>query len=82
MVTHTDRQTELIREYCAKAEALLTKASDHQTALHVKQQICSRFERECESNLVVAAARLHMDSILKKRWRLEERDTTALMEDY
>jgi hypothetical protein len=75
MSMNAGKQEELIREYCSKAEALLAKASDYGTALYLKEQLCSRFEKECESSLVVAAARLHIDGILKKRWHGEGRET-------
>jgi hypothetical protein len=64
----SEKQQELIRKYCAEADSVLSGAADYDSALHLKESLCKRFQNECDSSLVVAATSLHLDSMLKERW--------------
>ena len=65
----SEKQEDLVRKYCAEAEGMLAEAQDYDSAARLKDSLCRRFQVECESSLVVAAMELHLDSLLKQRWR-------------
>ncbi len=65
----SELQDALLRKYCAEAETLLAQAPDYDTAFRLKQALCERFQSECESSIVVAAAKVHLDNLLKTRWK-------------
>jgi hypothetical protein len=65
---YSPKQDELIRRYCREAEAVLASAADYPSALRMKQSLCQRFEKECDSTLVVSATRQFLESLLKQRW--------------
>ena len=65
----SEKQEDLVRKYCAEAESILAEATDYDSAARLKDSLCRRFHDECESSLVVAALELHLDSLLKQRWR-------------
>ena len=58
----------LITKYCAEVEEKLNEATDYATALGLKETLCSRFQEECESSLVVSATRQYIDTVLRNRW--------------
>jgi len=60
--------SELIARYCAEAEETLNAAPDYGSALRLKETLCSRFQEECESSLVVNATRQYIDAVLRNRW--------------
>ena len=60
--------SELITKYCVEVEEKLNAAPDFGTALHLKETLCSRFETECESSLVVNATKQYIDAVLRHRW--------------
>jgi hypothetical protein len=64
----SEKQEELIRKYCAEADSVLAGAPDYDSAVRLKEKLCKRFQSECDSSLVVAAASLHLDNLLKQRW--------------
>jgi hypothetical protein len=68
------KQEDLIIKYCREAESALAAASDYDAALRLKESVCQRFQRECESSLVVAAVKLHIDDLVRKRWGREAYD--------
>jgi hypothetical protein len=65
---NSEKQEELIRRYCAEAEKELAKAPDYASALRLKESMCSRFEQECESGLIIGAIRQHLGNAMKQLW--------------
>jgi hypothetical protein len=65
---YSPKQDELIRRYCEEAEAVLSSAADYSSAIRMKESLCERFEKECDSKLVVSATKQFIDSLLKQRW--------------
>jgi hypothetical protein len=75
----SEKQTQLVRRYCAEAERLLNEATDLATALQLKESLCEQFQKECDSSLVVTATRQYLDVIIKERWKVHNgaNDTTV-----
>ena len=67
---NSEKLSELIGRYCAQAEEMLEKAPDYPSALQLKESLCSKFQKECESSLVVNATRHYLDTLLKHRWKV------------
>ncbi len=65
---HSLRQDELIRRYCEEADSLLRAAPDLPTALRLKDELCDRFQRECDSELIVTATMHYIDDLLLHQW--------------
>ena len=66
------KQDELIRRYCEEAEALLSSAEDYPSAVRMKQSICERFQKECDSELIVHATGQFIDNLIKTRWGMPD----------
>jgi hypothetical protein len=64
----SEKQEGLIRKYCAEADSVLADAPDYDSAVLLKDSLCNRFQKECDSSLVVAATTLHLDNLLRLRW--------------
>ncbi len=71
---HSLRQDELIRRYCEEAGSLFTAAPDLPTALRLKDELCNRFQKECDSELVVTATMHYIDNLLHHRWGRQNDD--------
>ena len=71
-VPQLPKQEELIRRYCEEAEALLSSAEDYPSAVRMKQSICVRFQKECDSELVVHATGQFIDNLIKTRWGMPD----------
>ena len=61
-------QNRLVRDFCRKAQALIGTAGSESEALRIKEEQCSRFEEECDSTLLVNAARHNIDDMIRERW--------------
>jgi hypothetical protein len=72
ILANSERQTQLVRTYCAEAERVLNEVHDYATAVQMKESLCERFQKECDSSLIVAALRQHIDGVLKERWKGHE----------
>lgn len=68
----SEKQTQLVRTYCAEAERVLSEVPDYTTAVQLKESLCERFQKECDSSLVVTALRQYIDGVLKERWKGHE----------
>lgn len=64
---HTPQQ-ELVRGYCREAEALITIAPSRSDAIRIKDEWCTRFRKECESELLVNAASAYLDTMIASQW--------------
>jgi len=64
----SEKQETLIREYCAEAEKLMAAATDYVSAVQVKDTLCERFQKDCDSTLVTRATRQHLENLLKDQW--------------
>jgi hypothetical protein len=76
---NSEKQEGLIRAYCAEAEKLLAGATGYASAVRLKESLCERFQKECDSTLVATAIRMHLEGVLKTRWGVSEHggDTTV-----
>ncbi len=74
MVKHPTRnpQQELLQQYCSEAEALINTASSAEQAKQFSEQICSEFQSECESELVMKATRTYIDDIIARLFGVEK----------
>jgi hypothetical protein len=63
----SDKQTELLQRYCAEAERELDDAASYAEALRLRDSLCTRFQTECDSPLVVHATRQYLDSLIMNR---------------
>jgi hypothetical protein len=63
------QQDDLVRKYCAEAERMLSEAADYATAIQLKESLCDQFQKECDSSLVVTAARKYLDGVISERWK-------------
>lgn len=64
----SEKQEDLIRKYCSEVDALIAGAPDYHSAVRLKEFLCSRFQSECDSSMVVAATTLHVEKRLEERW--------------
>ncbi len=62
------KQDELVRRYCAEAETLLAAAPDYPAAVRLKEALCTRFERECDSQLIISAVKQFISEHIRKHW--------------
>jgi hypothetical protein len=69
VLENSEKQTRLVRKYCAETERALSEVPDYATAVQMKESLCERFQKECDSSLVVTALRQHIDGLLKERWK-------------
>jgi hypothetical protein len=76
-VPHLPRQEELIHRYCEEAESLLSSAEDYPSAVRMKQSICERFQKECDSELIVHATSQFIDNVIKARWGMPDGSGTT-----
>jgi hypothetical protein len=60
-----ERQQELIRRTCLEAEERIARARDRGEALLIREQVCERFGRECQSAFVVHALRHHLMEVIR-----------------
>jgi hypothetical protein len=67
-------QHELVREYCREAEGLIIKARSRSEAISIKNESCTRFKQECESELLVNATSAYLDEIIAQHWGEHGRD--------
>jgi len=78
---YSPKQEELIRRYCEEAEKVLSSAANYPSAVRMKQSLCERFEKECDSKLVVSATKLFIENLLKQRWGIRKRGSSATLAD-
>ncbi len=64
--TPTDPQQELLKQYCAEAEAMLKTSTSEADARKVGMIMCSRFEQECSSALVIQATRAYIGDVIRR----------------
>ena len=71
MVQHpTDTvQHELVREYCREAEGRITIARSRADTVRIKEEWCNRFQRQCESELLINATSRYLDEIIARQWK-------------
>lgn len=62
-------QTDLVARYCEEAEQLLADATDYESALRLRDEVCGRFQNECRSALIVNATRDYLTQIISHTWR-------------
>ncbi len=67
-IAQPDPQLELVARYCREAGDLLAGTLDSVSAARVRDTLCDRFARECQSPLVVHAAREFMTHLIHRRW--------------
>lgn len=79
---NSKKQEGLIRAYCAEAEKLLATAPDYESAVRMKESLCERFEKECDSKLVSSATKMHLDGVLKKRWGGQEHGSNTTVDSH
>jgi hypothetical protein len=79
---NSEKQTQLVRTYCAEAERVLNQVPDYTTAVQMKESLCERFQKECDSSLVVTAIRQYIDGVLKERWKGNEGASDAKNSDH
>jgi hypothetical protein len=60
-----ERQQELIRQTCREAEERIAGARDRGEALLIREQVCERFGRECQSPVVVHALRRYLMEVIR-----------------
>ncbi len=65
----SDEQRELLNCYCKEAEALLIKAADINDAIRIKNEACKRFQRECNSSILVNATKDYINQIIERTWK-------------
>lgn len=71
-----EAQQALLHRYCADAGRAIANAPDAQTAKALRDELCTGFSRECESELVVNATRKYINRIIADRWgELDESDS-------
>ncbi len=73
----SEQQNDLIRRYCAEAEKLLSGAADYASSVRLKDSLCERFQKECESSLVVAATKQYLEGVIRDRWKHQPAGDTA-----
>jgi hypothetical protein len=66
----TDAQGELLKQYCSEAESLIRSATTIAEAKKLGEQVCSKFQQECESTLVVNATRTFIDDIINRIFKV------------
>lgn len=59
-------QDEMLKRYCAEAEARIVHASSARQAREWGEEICSKLERECSSKLILDATRTYIDRIIQE----------------
>lgn len=74
---YSPKQEELIRRYCEEAKTVLSSAANYPSAVRMKQSLCERFEKECDSKLVVSATKQFIEDLLKQRWELRNRGSST-----
>ena len=62
-------QEDLLSRYCLEAEQLLAEATDYESALRLRDEVCSRFEQECQSSLIATGTREYLTQIISRRWQ-------------
>ncbi len=65
---NTNRQSELIAEYCADIEDRIHSASSRLEALRLAESSCTRFEQTCLSTLVRKALERHIEGLILQYW--------------
>jgi len=58
-------QQELIRHACREAEERIAGARDNAEALRIRDEVCDRFGRECQSTIVVRALRDYLTEVIR-----------------
>lgn len=61
-----DPQQELLKQYCAEAETMLRTFTSEADARKVGEIMCSRFEQECSSALVIQATRAYIGDVIRR----------------
>ncbi len=62
-------QDEMLKRYCAEAEALIVHASSALQARAWGEEICSKLERECSSKLILNATRIYIDQLIQEMFQ-------------
>ena len=74
VMRNSGKQDKLIQQYCEEAASLLASAQDFDTAVRLKDVLCERFRKECDSALVVTATERYIDDLFKQRWESPDRE--------
>ena len=61
-------QDRLVRDFCREAQVLIRMAGSESEAMRIKEEECGRFQKECDSMLLVHAARQYLDDMIKEQW--------------
>jgi len=64
-----EMQHSLLQKYCTDAEETIAKAPNPAAARALRDELCSRFATECDSELVIHATRTYIDQIIGARWK-------------
>lgn len=63
-----DSQHELLARYCAEAETVLKTAPTRDRAELIREELCSRFESECGSRMIVNGTREYINGLIDALW--------------
>jgi len=47
----------------------LKSATDHDSALRLRDEVCGRFQKECHSGLIISATREYLTQIITHTWQ-------------
>ncbi|MFN0156844.1 MAG: hypothetical protein ACKVRP_02085 [Bacteroidota bacterium] len=61
--------TEIVRKYCREAEERIMAASSSVEATRIKEEWCTRFKNECESDLLFNATSAYLNDIIAGKWK-------------
>lgn len=68
-------QEDLLNRYCLEAEKLLAEATDYASALKLRDEVCARFQQECQSSLIANGTREYLTQIISRRWQNEHEES-------
>ncbi len=66
MVKHP---TEIVQKYCREAEERIMTATSSTDAMRIKEEWCTRFRKECESDLLFNATSAYLDGLIAVKWK-------------
>lgn len=67
-VLDSGQQKEIIARHCADAEDRIRTAASKSEASRIVDDLCQRFDRECESSLVRSFLKKHVNHLLTLHW--------------
>lgn len=68
----SDVQDEMLKRYCAEAQARIIHAPTVHEARLWGEEMCSKLERECSSKLILNATRAYIDAIIRERFERKQ----------